>query len=1020
MVNLFKKDESIKPYGGYKLTFYPDEFVLPGGKTKQLLHIHVIGQEGEIRVYLLIKEKSNLYIETKRGNIPQHKQRKIKDFINDYYDLIITRVKKELKKEINREIKLGVKGANFSQPKIIACQTNKEKLTAELDDGRKVNIKAEQLKNYEIWNEGSNIYFPDIDEILPARVLSKGLFSSCDEDMDTNVDEEKKEAANDTNFIRMFVEIRAEEWKEVVLIFNEKVISKKDIGHITNKLIPTSYLENNFLAILLNRKDAGLNIQARNLCRDNEGDGIIVGVNYKNVYACIIEMINYVKNAIDEKDNTAEKVVVPIIVGYADEVIDFLNAESSDDRNRGTGQNTGETTLATAPQLLTLDEVEGWNNVKSALDGSGFNADKKQIIARVNDYLNNISPEYRDLVKQKKEKLAIEVEHGELVLKLVWMRPEITLLILLTGDFKAASAFVGAYNDMEDDDILDYRKSGGNRRATGAEGAIARNGVWNGFGWSDNTNINADKTQIIEYVNDYLDNVIPNQYREQIRKTVDGDAFQNAFINTFTDEDYEVPSSDSWILDFLKTNGGHTITPQQAATIVGGDWRRNWKAREIRINNDGTIRGGNVLDANLTATNAHAADIQINGTDIRVVNPLTGNNVDGFAAIDALGDKAVLTAAAAVRQKFITDFKAVSGASASASDPDILAYFDKNLTAEKAAELYNGNPRVDGSELEKGTTNNKVKYDNKEYDADKPADIAAAKKAKIDADEAAKLSSAKTNAISAIQTLMDDTSDYINAATTETEVSNRQDKIKKAIKEIRKTKEPPFDAAAARLRAITEKEFEDKNTQTDIDNKKVELTGKIDAEKAKEPKESSRKVSAEEVKKVFETITGESNVEVPNEIENIKEGEKADFSEYLSKLSATEQPTGSNEKEKVNDFLTHQKAEVVIKAIFGYKLKKDDNFVNEVKAKMEAEKNDEGQPLDQDVYPKQDDKYTQEAMIKYLFQKKTGQAHQFAAKQQNKYKYLYGLLTVLLLAAGLVVIFWERLTGSVEGGKNNA
>ncbi|CAG8756779.1 16455_t:CDS:2, partial [Cetraspora pellucida] len=110
-------------------------------------------------------------------------------------------------KEINREIKLGIKGANFSQPKIIACQTNKEKLTAELDDGR---------KNYEIWNEGSNIYFPDIDEILPARVLSKGLFSSCDEDMDTNVDEEKKEAANDTNFVRMFVEIRAEKWSSFI------------------------------------------------------------------------------------------------------------------------------------------------------------------------------------------------------------------------------------------------------------------------------------------------------------------------------------------------------------------------------------------------------------------------------------------------------------------------------------------------------------------------------------------------------------------------------------------------------------------------------------------------------------------------------------------------------------------------------------------------------------------------------------------------------------------------------------
>ncbi|KLL04972.1 MAG: hypothetical protein MRERV_8c059 [Mycoplasmataceae bacterium RV_VA103A] len=108
-------------------------------------------------------------------------------------------------KEINRETKLGIKGVVFSQPKIVACQTSKEKLTAELDDGREVSIlldllnkwvfgrkdiKAEQLKNYEIWNEGSNIYFPDIDEILPARVLSKGLFSSCDEDVDIN--EEKK------------------------------------------------------------------------------------------------------------------------------------------------------------------------------------------------------------------------------------------------------------------------------------------------------------------------------------------------------------------------------------------------------------------------------------------------------------------------------------------------------------------------------------------------------------------------------------------------------------------------------------------------------------------------------------------------------------------------------------------------------------------------------------------------------------------------------------------------------------
>ncbi|KLL04778.1 MAG: hypothetical protein MRERV_11c001, partial [Mycoplasmataceae bacterium RV_VA103A] len=760
-------------------------------------------------------------------------------------------------------------------------------------------------------------------------------------------------------------------------------------------------------------------------------------------------VINYVKNAIEGKDNAAElkdlidnsddnkiknwevgiqnepkddedrKAFLTTIVGYANEVIDFLNGESSGDRNRGTDQNTGEKTLAMAPQLLTLDEVEGWNNkdIGAIWSTADFNSDKKQIIARVNDYLNNISPEYRDLVKQKvdeKEELkgwerkisnkkwtitgadsnldtirnhAIKIANGVLnaAYDAWWI-----------NDFKAVAV---SYNDMEDDDILDYRKSGDNRRATGAEGAIARNGgwleneieifndgrcavrtpsgkwynfdwtnptntkaawnatrtvkgqfteafrltgrlasnvdkiaddktleyhkhstnnfywitgtqagkiynnewydpneimindegvicgsldggrtfladidptettrtaaaereqqqrntiapelldlekvqnwnndtggrVWNGVYWSNKKNIDADKTQIIEYVNNYLDNVIPNQHRQQVRKVTNDaaataewerrirdigiirslgldeqrqeainianrvlklayeewwiSAFNNAFRDAFagTDEYYELPPGYDYILHFRKTNGGHTITPQQAATIVGREWRTNWQSQEIRIQDDGTIQaslnnvdwtidpltttktqardnaknawrtamagaangprntalavggntgaddtlmdawftktvlgGGNVLDANLTAPNARAlwdnnwdaADILINGNNIRVVNPLTGNNVDGFAAIDGLGDKAVLTAAAAVRQKFITDFKAVSGASASASDPDILAYFDKNLTAEKAAELYNGNPRVDGSELEKGANNNKVK-----------------------------------------------------------------------------------------------------------------------------------------------------------------------------------------------------------------------------------------------------------------------------------------------------------------------
>lgn len=78
--------------------------------------------------------------------------------------------------------------ANFprqekSEAKIISCQISKGKLITQLDDGREIsiavdlltkksvlgkNVKAEQLKKHELQNEGKYIYFPEIDEILPA------------------------------------------------------------------------------------------------------------------------------------------------------------------------------------------------------------------------------------------------------------------------------------------------------------------------------------------------------------------------------------------------------------------------------------------------------------------------------------------------------------------------------------------------------------------------------------------------------------------------------------------------------------------------------------------------------------------------------------------------------------------------------------------------------------------------------------------------------------------------------------
>ncbi|KLL04526.1 MAG: hypothetical protein MRERV_19c006 [Mycoplasmataceae bacterium RV_VA103A] len=78
--------------------------------------------------------------------------------------------------------------------KIVSCQIKGGELITQLDDERKIiipvaaltkwqileeNVKPEQLKNYEIRNEGKIIYFPDIDEVLPSWIIIRGLHSAC-------------------------------------------------------------------------------------------------------------------------------------------------------------------------------------------------------------------------------------------------------------------------------------------------------------------------------------------------------------------------------------------------------------------------------------------------------------------------------------------------------------------------------------------------------------------------------------------------------------------------------------------------------------------------------------------------------------------------------------------------------------------------------------------------------------------------------------------------------------------------
>ena len=97
--------------------------------------------------------------------------------------------------ELIKELKNRIKSHQASKEtnKITRFEVQKEKLIAQLDDGREVifpislltkleilnpEIKPEQLKKYEIWGNGQAIFFPEIDEVIPTWIIAQGL-KSC-------------------------------------------------------------------------------------------------------------------------------------------------------------------------------------------------------------------------------------------------------------------------------------------------------------------------------------------------------------------------------------------------------------------------------------------------------------------------------------------------------------------------------------------------------------------------------------------------------------------------------------------------------------------------------------------------------------------------------------------------------------------------------------------------------------------------------------------------------------------------
>jgi hypothetical protein len=94
------------------------------------------------------------------------------------------------KREVEQPI-LSVK-TKKAEVKIINLTVNKEKLTAQLDDGRELsipldwfakwgveNVSAEKLRIYEI-KRGVNVYFPEIDEVLGMEAFIYGFDAPCE------------------------------------------------------------------------------------------------------------------------------------------------------------------------------------------------------------------------------------------------------------------------------------------------------------------------------------------------------------------------------------------------------------------------------------------------------------------------------------------------------------------------------------------------------------------------------------------------------------------------------------------------------------------------------------------------------------------------------------------------------------------------------------------------------------------------------------------------------------------------
>lgn len=96
MNQIFASKDQRRKWEGCRSYFYAREYQPVGTKSRELLHIHFINPQWEVKVYLL--NKKYLEIEKKWGQIPKHYQTKLKEFMKENYEDILAIIRVRIAK----------------------------------------------------------------------------------------------------------------------------------------------------------------------------------------------------------------------------------------------------------------------------------------------------------------------------------------------------------------------------------------------------------------------------------------------------------------------------------------------------------------------------------------------------------------------------------------------------------------------------------------------------------------------------------------------------------------------------------------------------------------------------------------------------------------------------------------------------------------------------------------------------------------------------------------------------------